>query len=178
MERPAEMMPRAAGDVLMENKVARTHLRRGDFEQSGLSEGCPGCRYLRTGQGRQQAHSEACRRRSEGLQKGDKVGGLAAADERINRAPTDAVERHATKDSGVRGTLKRSSVACHPESESQKRVALDTGQDPTPHPRVSYRRSSASGARPSATTSTDQGTGLIRENFFITSASSKDFLQR
>ena len=42
MERPAEMVPRLPGDVLMENKVARTYLRRADFEQFGLSEGCPG----------------------------------------------------------------------------------------------------------------------------------------
>ena len=59
----------------------------------------------------------------------------------------------------MRGILKRSSVACHPESESQKRVALDTEQDPTPQPSVSYGGSSASGVRPSAITSTDQGTG-------------------
>ena len=102
----------------MESKVARTYLRRADFEQWGLSEGCPGCRYRRTGQGRQQAHSEACQRRIEGLLEGDPVGSarLAAADERVNRALADAVERHATKDLGVRGTLKRASVACHPES--------------------------------------------------------------
>ena len=67
----AEMVPRLPGDVLMDNKAVRTHLRRADFEQWGLSEGCPGCRYLRTGQGRQQAHSEACRRRIEGLLRGD-----------------------------------------------------------------------------------------------------------
>ena len=64
-----------------------------------------------------------------------------------------------TKDPGVRGILKRSSVACHTESESQKRVALDTQQDPTPQPRVSYRGPSASGVRPSAITIADQGTG-------------------
>ena len=105
----------------MENKVARTYLRRADFERWGLSEGCPGCRYLRPGQGRQQAHSEACRRRIEGLLKGEPSGSarLAAADERINRALADAVERHAAKDPGVRGILKRASAACHPESESQ-----------------------------------------------------------
>ena len=93
MERPAEMVPRDPGEVLMENKVARTYLRRADFEQG--VKGCPGCRYLRTGQERQQAHSEACRRRIEGLLKGDPVGSarLAAADERINRALADAVER-------------------------------------------------------------------------------------
>ena len=143
MERPAEMLPRVPGDVLVENKVARTYLRRADFEQWGLSEGCPGCR-----------------RRIEGLLKGDPVGSarLAAADERINRALADAVERHATKDPGMRGILKRSSVVCFPESEPLKRVALDTEQDPT-QPRVSYGRSSASGVRPSAITSTDQGTG-------------------
>ena len=96
MERPAEMVPQDPGEVLMENKVARTYLRRADFEQWGLSEGCPGCRYLGTGQGRQQAHSEACRKRIEGLLKGDSAGSarLAAADERINRALADAVERH------------------------------------------------------------------------------------
>ena len=42
---------------------------------------------------------------------------LAAADERINRALADAVERHATMDPGVRGILKRASATCHPESE-------------------------------------------------------------
>ena len=51
MERPAERVPRAPGDVLMENQTARTYLRRADFEQWGLSEGCPGCRYPRTRQG-------------------------------------------------------------------------------------------------------------------------------
>ena len=121
----------------MENKVARSYLRRADFERWGLSEGCPGCRYLRTGQGRQQAHSEACRRRIEGLLKGDPSGStrLAAADERINRALADAVERHAAKDPGVRGILKRASAACHPEPESQKKIALDTQQESTPRPR-------------------------------------------
>ena len=109
VERPTEMMPQDPGEVLMEKKVARTQLRRADFEQWGLSEGCLGCRYLRTGQERQQAHSEACRRRIEDLLKGDLAGSerLAAADERINRALADAVERHATKDPGVRGILKR-----------------------------------------------------------------------
>ena len=93
------------GELLMENKVARTHLRRADVEQWCLSEGCPGCRYLRTGQERQQAHREACRKRIEGLLKRDSSGSarLAAADERINRALADAVERHATKDPGMRG---------------------------------------------------------------------------
>ena len=86
--------------MLVENKVARTYLRRADFEQWSLGEGCPGCRYLGTGQGRQQGHSEACRKRIEGLLKGDSMGAarLAAADERINRALADAVERHAAKD--------------------------------------------------------------------------------
>ena len=45
-ERPAEMVHRDPGEVLMENKVARTYHRRADFEQWGLSEGCPGCPYL------------------------------------------------------------------------------------------------------------------------------------
>ena len=119
------------------------------------------CRYLRTGQGRQQAHSEACRRRIEGLLSGDLSGSarLAAADERINRALADAVERHAANDRGVRGILKRASAACHPESESQKKIALDTEQDSTPRPSVSYGGSSASGTRPSTTTRTAQHAG-------------------
>ena len=37
MERPAEMVPRPLGEVLMENKVARTYLRRADFEQWEVS---------------------------------------------------------------------------------------------------------------------------------------------
>ena len=57
MERPAEVVSRDPGEVLMENKVARTYVRRADFKHWGLSEGCLGCRHSRTGQGRQQAHS-------------------------------------------------------------------------------------------------------------------------
>ena len=67
--------------------------------------------------------------------RGDSSGSarLAAADERINRALADAVERHATKDPEMRGILKRATVVCHPESD-QKKVALDTEQDSTPNP--------------------------------------------
>ena len=53
MERIAEMVPRDPGEVLMQSKAARTYLTRADFEQRGLSEGCPGCWYLRTGLGRE-----------------------------------------------------------------------------------------------------------------------------
>ena len=132
MERPAEMVPRPPTEHLMEDQVAETYLRRADFDQWGLSEGCPGCQYLRTGQGRQQTHSEACRRRIEALLKGDSTGSarLAAADERINRALADPVERHATKDPGTRGILKRASVVCQP----------DTEQDLIPHPFSVLRR--------------------------------------
>ena len=42
---------------------------------------------------------------------------LVAADERVDRALANAVERHTTKDPGMRGTLKGASVFCHPESE-------------------------------------------------------------
>ena len=100
MERPTEMVPRDPGEVLMENKVARTYHRRADFEKWGLREGC---RYLLKGD-------------SEGAAR------LAAADERINRALADAVERHAAEDLRVRGTLKRTSTTRHPQSESQKKV--------------------------------------------------------
>ena len=74
-----------------------------------------------------------------------------------------AVERHAIKDPKMRGMLKRAFVVCHPESEPQKKTALDT---------VSYGGSPASGAHeqspsarrthdtiPSITTCTDQNTG-------------------
>ena len=82
------------------------------------------------------ARSEASRRRIEALLKGVSSGSalLAAADQRINRALADAVERHATKDPGMRGMLKRASVVCHPESEAQKKNALDTEQDSPPPP--------------------------------------------
>ena len=80
---------------------------------------------------------------------------LAAADERINRALADAIERHATKDSEIRGTPKRASIICHPESEPQKKIALDTEQESTPHPSVSSGGSAASGTQPSNTISTD-----------------------
>ena len=37
MVRPAEMVPRSPGEVLMENKVARKYLRRADFDHWSLS---------------------------------------------------------------------------------------------------------------------------------------------
>ena len=83
---------------------------------------------------------------------------LAAADERINRAPADAMERRAAKDPGVRGILKRASATCHPESESPKKIALDTEWESTPRPSVSYGGSSAPGTRPSTATRTAQDT--------------------
>ena len=80
-------------------------------------------------------HSEACRKRIEGLLKGDSVGAarLAAADERITLALADAVERHTTKDPGVRGILKRASVVRHPQSEPQKKIGHGAGPDTTLH---------------------------------------------
>ena len=115
----------------MENKVARTYLCRADVERGGLSEGCPRCQYFRTGHGRQQAHSETCRRRIQSLLKGDSAWSarLAAADERMKFALADTVERHATKDPRVRSILKRTGVVCQPESEPRKKNALDTEQD-------------------------------------------------
>lgn len=83
---------------------------------------------------------------------------LAAADERINRALADAVESHAAKDPGARGILKRASASCHPESESQKKIALDTKQESAPSPSVSHGGSSASGTRPSTAIRTPQDT--------------------
>ena len=140
MERPAEVVLRPIGEVLMENKVGKTYIHRADIDQWGLSEGCPGCWYQRTRQGRQPTHNEARRRIVVGLLKGDSSGSarLAAADERITRALAEAVERHATKDPGIRGILKRASVVCHPKSEPQKKIALDTEQDSTPHPSFSH----------------------------------------
>ena len=109
---------------------------------------------------------------------------LAAADERINRALADAVERHATKDRGVRGILKRASVVWHPEPELRRKLLWDPEKDLTPHPSVSHGGSPASGAQPSVTTSTDQNTstsdvmrevrtGLTQD---VTRASSKDHI--
>ena len=118
------MVPRLLGEVLMEINVARTYFRRADFDQWGLSEGCLGCQNLRTGQGRHRAHSEERRKRIEVLLKGDSSGSarLVGADERINRALADAVERHATKDPEMTGILKRAGVVCQPKSEPQKQL--------------------------------------------------------
>ena len=170
----------------MENKLVRIFLRRSDFERRGISEGCPECWYLRTGQGRQQPLSKACRRRIESLLKGDAGGSarLAAADERINRALSDAVERHATKDPAVREILKGASVVCHSESGPPKKIPLDTEQYLTPHPSVSNEGSSATGPQPSVTTCTDQNTGTsdvtreVRTGPILdaTRASSKDHI--
>ena len=58
----------------------------------------------------------------------------------------------------MRGILKRASVTCHPESESQKKIAQDTEQESTPRPSVSHGGLSASDTRPSAATRTAQDT--------------------
>ena len=71
----------------------------------------------------------------------------------------------------MRVMLKSASVVCHPESEPQKKIALDTEQDSIPHPSVTCRGSTASGAHeqsptarrthdtiPSVSTCTDQNT--------------------
>ena len=54
----------------------------------------------------------------------------------------------------------------------QKKIALDTEQDSIPHPCLPNGGPSASGARPSTTTSTDQNTATSD----VTRASSKDHI--
>ena len=54
--------------------------------------------------------------------------------------------------------LKRASAVSHPGSEPQKKVALDTEQQPTPRPSVSHGGSSASRTRHTTTMRTDQST--------------------
>ena len=65
---------------------------------------------------------------------------MAAADERINRALAEALERHATRDPGRRGILKRTNVVCHPESQPQKEIALGTEQAALQSTPVRYAR--------------------------------------
>ena len=82
----------------------------------------------------------------------------------------------------MRGILKRASVVCHPESEPQKKIALDTEQDSTPNPSVCCGGCSESGTRPSTTKGTDQNTGTgdvtrevrTRPTQDVTRASSSD----
>ena len=136
--------------------------RRADFEQWGLSEGCPWYRHLRTGQEQQQARSEACRRRIEALLRGNSSGsaGLAAADERINRALADAVERHATKDPGTRGISEGRPVSSVIPSRSPRRKLHWTQTITCRHTlqSVSSGGSLGTGARPSETASNDPNT--------------------
>ena len=74
---------------------------------------------------------------------------MAAADERINRALA------ASRDPGSRGILKRMNVVCHPESQPQKEIALDTEEAALQRTPVRYR-SSSPGTH--ASTPTDAGT--------------------
>ena len=110
-----------------------------DFERWGLSERCLGCRYLRTGQGRQKAHSLSCRRRIEALLGGDPSGSarLTVADERIDHALADAIKRQATKDLGTTGILTRASVVCHPRATPSSGDCTVTAH--SSHLRVSIR---------------------------------------
>ena len=55
--------------------------------------------------------------------------------------------------------LNRAGVVCHPESEPQKKIALDTEQDAPLHSSVSHGASPGSSTRPSDTASTGPNTG-------------------
>ena len=140
----------------MENKVPRTYFRRADVEQWGLSEGCPGCWYLKTGQGRQQVRSAAYRKSGEGRLNGSRT---TAADERINRFGGRSGEARSQGSWNERHT-EEASATCQPESESQKKIALDTEQESTQRPSVSCGGSSASGTPPSTATRTAQDADL------------------
>ena len=51
----------------VDNKtVYRMRLKRDDFVEKGFTEGCPGCKSILSG-GQQRGHTEACRKRMEGL---------------------------------------------------------------------------------------------------------------
>ena len=50
-----------------------------------------------------------------------------------------------------------------PSQNLTRQFALDTEQDPTPHPTVLYGGSSASGAQPSITTGTDLNSDVTGE---------------
>ena len=63
----------------------------------------------------------------------------------------------------MRGIVKRTCVVFHPESESQKKIAIYTEQDPKPHPAVSHGGSSASGTRLSIATGVELNTDTTRE---------------
>ena len=111
MERTVEVMSRPRDEVLMENKVAMTYF----VEQTSISlislkvSWIPIC-------------ESSCSRKIEVLLKDEKTGFVrsTATDERIIRALNDAVERHAVKDPRMRDILKRTSVVCKSETESQK----------------------------------------------------------
>ena len=104
--------------------------------------------------GRQQAHSEACR-------KGGSSGSarLAAADERINRALADAVERHATNNPGMRGILKRDQ--CRLSSRVRVSEKLHWTQSRTRHHALQSHTEDHQHQvhNPGLTTSTDRNTG-------------------
>ena len=141
------MVPRDPGEVFDGKQGSEDLPSQGRLRAVGLSEGCPRCRYLRTGQGRHEAHSEACRKRIEGLLKGDSSGSarLAAADERINRALADAVER--------RWCCLSSRIGASEENCDGHRAGLDT----TPFSLL--RRIISIRCTTSITTSIDQNIG-------------------
>ena len=56
----------------VETEPRRTYLKKRDFEKHGYTEGCEGCRRLRTGCMTARPHDEACRNRiGEALRKED-----------------------------------------------------------------------------------------------------------
>ena len=74
--------------------VKRMKIMKGDFDEIGFTDGCPGCNAVRTGKPSQN-HTEACRRRVEGYLKESKQGQqrLDKAEARITEAFVRAGER-------------------------------------------------------------------------------------
>ena len=71
-------------------QARRVYLKKGDFEQHGVTKGCAGCAALRRGEKKAVNHSEACRRRMTDLIKDTPDG--AERVERAERRRTETAE--------------------------------------------------------------------------------------
>ena len=75
-----------------EPQCRRTYLKHRDFQEHGYTEGCEGCKRLRTGGMGARPHTEECRRRMEEILKGKTNPRWERAQQRANERVWEEVK--------------------------------------------------------------------------------------
>ena len=78
----------------METSARKTYLKKRDFEKHGYTEGCEGCRRLRTGGMEARPHNSQCRARMEELLKNEDNPRWKNAQARMNEKVWEHIKQN------------------------------------------------------------------------------------